>query len=56
MIVTAFVKKDDRAKQVSLAPVLVDVRTQKVRLPEGLRGTTGNPAVSPESAADNIRL
>ena len=37
-------------------PVRVDVWTQKVRLPQGLRGTSRNPAVSPESVADNIRL
>ena len=43
-------------RETNPAPVRVDVRTQKARQPQGLRGTTRNPAVSPESAADNIRL
>ena len=49
-------RQKGRPRETNSAPVRVDVRTQKVRLPQSLRGTTRNPAVSPKSAADNIRL
>ena len=43
-------------RKTSPTPVHVDVRTQKVRLLQGLQGTNWNPAVSPKSAADHTGL
>lgn len=42
--------------KTSPTPVHVDVRTQKVRLLQGLQGTNWNPAISPKSAADHTGL
>ena len=49
-------RQKGRPRKTSPAPVRIDVRTQKVRLRQGLRETFGNPAVSPESTADYTGL
>ena len=51
-----YLRQKGRPRKTSPGPVRVDVRTQKVGLPQGLRETFGNPAVSPASTADYIGL